>query len=235
MSYLSTITNLFYFPFAQAEKIIGKGHLASDYFDLPPFCKIQVDASISVHLQKGERQEVILRGYENLLDYARLEVFNDTLSVRLLDGRYRKMNLELQVILPEIRQIITNDAGSVYVSQFEAFDSLDLEVNGAGSIKFLDAVTIDRHLFAGIRGSGQIQLTGACDQQKVIVEGAGCFKGIGLVSQNAEAKALGAGHIKLTANKTLDVYIEGVGNIYFQGYPSIEKWTSGIGRLIDKN
>jgi hypothetical protein len=86
-------------------------------------------------------------------------------------------------------------------------------------------------------GTGDVIVTEFIEQPglEIYLEGTGSYLGFPLTVNDCSIEILGSGDGEVSVNNTLDVVIEGSGNVYYQGSPTINEDISGSGKIIDSN
>lgn len=86
-----------------------------------------------------------------------------------------------------------------------------------------------------ISGSGSISIAGYTNDLNHTTSGSGEFEGFDLESRDAYVKISGSGTANGYATETLNVQINGSGDVYYKGSPEITTNSSGSGSLISAN
>lgn len=123
--------------------------------------------------------------------------------------RFADELLDIQIVLPRVRQ---------------------LRLCGAGSLHY-ETVAQDELLVA-IDASGAVRLEGAVRRFRAHVSGAGHVHAENLTTQSAELQVGGSGSIKVHAAQDARARVHGTGQIKILGYPARRDTdVSGLGRI----
>jgi len=86
-------------------------------------------------------------------------------------------------------------------------------------------------------GTGNVMVTDFADQENLSVRltGTGNFYGFPMHFDHADITISGTGNCEVSVEKSLDVSIEGSGNVLYKGYPVIREHISGTGSVTSEN
>ena len=86
-------------------------------------------------------------------------------------------------------------------------------------------------------GTGDVIISDFIDQPEIQIslEGTGQYQGFELIIEDCTVDILGSGDCEVTVNNSLDVTIEGSGNLYYKGAPTIKQDITGSGSIVDSN
>ena len=84
-------------------------------------------------------------------------------------------------------------------------------------------------------GTGQITLSGSANSLTLKNEGTGDFKGFDFPVLDADVTLIGTGNCEVHCTETLNVRIEGSGDVYYKGDPTLQVEIEGSGKVIDAN
>jgi hypothetical protein len=92
-------------------------------------------------------------------------------------------------------------------------------VNGSGNFKVgkVQATKIS----TAVKGSGDVELKGSCDEASFTIVGSGNVKAESLEAKSVSVKVVGSGDVRCYATETLSVNRIGSGTIGYKGSPSI--------------
>jgi hypothetical protein len=88
-----------------------------------------------------------------------------------------------------------------------------------------------KDLDVDLGGLGEIRLTGEVQSQRVDLNGAGSYDGVGLKSQHSDVTISGAGSVRVWVEDSLKANVSGPGSIKYKGSPSVEKTNTGVGSI----
>lgn len=89
-----------------------------------------------------------------------------------------------------------------------------------------------RNIEAKIAGSGDMQLKGSTNGFDISIAGSGDIEAFGLKARSSNIKIAGSGDCEVNVSESLDVKINGSGNVEYKGNPSnVNKNVSGSGNV----
>ena len=125
-----------------------------------------------------------------------------------------------------------NSSGDVQLGGITG--SFEAKINGSG-----DLMANNLHLLSAklrMLGSGDAKLSGDTDFFELIQSGSGDFLGRDFELENAIVRKNSSGDASIFANKSIDLSINGSGDIYLKGNPEIRKiYINGSGEIIKIN
>ena len=166
--------------------------------------------SNNVVIRAGEKQSVVVRADDNLLDRVTTEVQSGTLVIANVPGSFTtKSPMSVVVTVPTLNALTLTGSGNVVVDGIEA-ESLEVALPGSGTLT----------------GSG------AATRLDVTVSGSGIVQFARLVANDVRAVVSGSGSIFITATKSLDAAVSGSGAILYAGSPQdVTKSVTGSGAI----
>ncbi len=84
-------------------------------------------------------------------------------------------------------------------------------------------------------GADNIYIDGTCDNLIKGNEGSGSIFAFGMMSIHGKVDNIGSGEVEVSCESNLDARIEGSGNVYYQGNPTINVHVEESGSLINDN
>lgn len=236
------------------DRIEGMGPIIKETIEVQNFTGIELDAPIRVTITQGDELALIAEGHQNIIDRLRTQVKNDRLDISLENGNYRDFKLELFITVPDLNYLSVDGAGKFKVGAFEAKE-MRCYIDGAGKLDFESTLVLEQDLrididgaadtyiqdltaenvLVNVDGKGDITLRGTTDVFEVRIDGLGDVEAFALESKEVKIRVDGLGKTEVTAVDELDVNIDGIGNVYYKGEPTIYKEIDGIGRLFDAN
>lgn len=210
----------------------GGGDIISRELFLDEFDRIELNLPAKVILTQGEQQEVIVEGYENIIERIELDVSDDLWVIETRRCVRDIDDLTIFITLPAYEELRIAGSGEIISETILEVDDIELYIAGSGDIDLgLAADDID----AKVAGSGNIYLEGGADQVDLEVSGSGSVKAFELTCEQADVRIVGSGDVEISVNTELDVRIAGSGNVYYRGNPVIDVNISGSGNVIDAN
>lgn len=208
----------------------GKGPAVEHTLDLGSFERIRLKSSCTVYLKKGENQNVVIKGQQNLIDLLKTEVTDNTWDIKFEKCVDDPDDFEVHITLPSLSEASIYGSGDIKGNE-ESFSVKNLELNiyGSGDIKLSANVN---KLSSSIRGSGDIELAGTAVKHDISIAGSGDIKASGLQCQEVNVEIRGSGDVRVHCGEKLNVEILGSGDVYYQGTPgSIEQDIKGSGEI----
>lgn len=183
-------------------------------------------------LTQGPEFSFKIEGPENVVELAITKVENELLIIGsevCFNGSY---DIKVEITAPDYEQITFTGEGTITtVGQIDA-DILELELIGRGDI---DAIIFADTLYTTIAGTGKVSYSGSVIRHQLIFSGDNALNSYSLVTDHTSINFTGIGDSYVTANKTLDVVLEGEGDVYYKGDPLVTSDITGTGSIIDSN
>lgn len=199
-------------------------------FKLAAFEGISLKSSFNVVLKYGSTQRVLVTGSEALISKIKLDVKNKVLSLDMQKGRYKNIDLVVEITLPYFNLAHIAGSGDINIAPFSNLSDVELSISGSGNIRS-KTLEIQNTLQAQISGSGNIKASGRASKTFIKIAGSGDCHMASLVSTNSNSSITGSGNIEVHVVEQLEAAIIGSGNIYYKGNPSIKKQTIGSGQI----
>lgn len=198
----------------EKDVLTGGGAVESRAFAVDQFSSVETHYDINASITYGNSRELVITGYENLLDALEVTVENGVLKLKY-DKNYMRVknsNIRAAIQLPVLLKAGIYGSGSIGIHGYNTAGPLGLGIYGSGDIRVLnsvyDTVVLDIH------GSGNIEAQG-------------------LQVKRGRVNVYGSGHSYLTVLEKLDAGIYGSGNIYYWGgAPVVNVAQNGSGRVI---
>lgn len=221
--------------FISCDSISGKGNITKDQRDVGEFDAVKNSGSIDVKIIIGDKYEVVVEDYENLLNHIVTEVNNGTLNIHFENGlSIMKSEAMVYVTVPGLKKVSSAGSSDTEISGvLKSNSELELSVTGSGSIRgSIDAPSVD----ISITGSGEMDIDGKTQNMKCKITGSGDFKGHELKSENCTISVSGSGDAKVFASVSLDAKVSGSGDITYGGNPPDTKINkNGSGTITSQN
>lgn len=211
--------------------IDGNGNIVSARRVMGDFSKIENSGEFIVDVTLGPVTRVTVEADDNLLSYIETYIQGNTLVIESQNNHCVKSRepIHVYVITPELTELKMTGSGLIYCDSLTTED-ISIVLTGSGDI---DMAGINTNLVeAVIEGSGEINLSGNSVNTNFIIEGSGNIKSLNLEQDKCIASILGSGNIYAFVNESLDVLIEGSGNVIYKGDPTIASDILGSGRII---
>ena len=176
----------------------GSGVAATEAREVSAFQSIDLAGSNNVVVRVGEKQSVVVKADDNLLDRVTTEVNSGTLVIANTPGNLTaKSPMRVEIDVPALDALTLSGSGNIVVTGVEA-----------------------KRLAVNLPGSGTLTGNGAATRLVVTVGGSGTVELTRLVASDVRADVSGSGSIFVTATKRLDASVSGSGAILYAGSPS---------------
>ena len=196
------------------DPITGSGELNSEFRNVANFTKVSSEGVFEVMITQGTTQSVEIIGDDNIMQEVKANVVDDELRLYLDDdNNYKDITLKVNIIVPSINSI---------------------KNYGVGNISILDVDTIANFIVYN-SGTGDISIEGNAKSLTIKNEGSGEFEGFQFAADECNLKIIGSGDCKINCANNLNVRIEGCGDVYYIGTPTIEADISGSGKIVNSN
>jgi len=175
----------------------GSGVAATQAREVAAFQSVDLAGSNNVVIRVGEKQSVVVKADDNLLDRVTTEVQSGKLVIANAPGSFTTNSpMSVEVGVPSLDTLTLSGSGNIVVTGVEA-KSFDVNLPGSGTLTGDGSAT---RLEVTVDGSGMVQLTR-------------------LVATNVQAAVSGSGSIFVTATESLDASVSGSGAILYAGSP----------------
>ena len=211
----------------------GSGVITTKSRSVSGFDAVQIDGAGDLIITQGESESLEIQAEDNIIDELTSEVQDSRLVLGYRDNFLRHQIIPTERItytltVVDLSEVTINGAADMDIEAIET-ESLSLIINGAGNIT-VDQITADR-LNVEISGTATIEVEGQVSQQFVSIEGAGNFKAGDLQTSESSIEIAGLGNATVWATETLDISIDGGGNVRYYGSPDVTQDISGLGDI----
>ncbi len=204
---------------------------------LEPFRHIEIAGHAEVVLVQAGTHSVLVETPGRKPAQVEFTVAGDTLEINavsrwrwwdMLLGRGDNQGANLVVNFKDLESIVA--AGAVRVLA-DGLRVPELTIEGAGGtaihIDQLQASRLD------ISGSGALkaEVSGEVGRQRIIISGAGEYRGARLVSDDTSVTVSGAARVVVNVRRTLDATISGAGSVEYIGDPEVTERIGGAGSV----
>ena len=188
----------------------GSGVAATRPRDVASFTSVDLAGSNNVVIHVGEKQSVVVKADDNLLDRVTTDVRSGELVIGNTPGGFTtRTPMSVEIAVPTLDALTLTGSGNIVVDGIDA-QSLTVTVPGSGTLTGSGTAT---RLDVTIGGSGVVQFTR-------------------LVANGARAVVSGSGTIFVTATGSLDASVSGSGAIFYAGNPpEVTKSVTGSGAI----
>jgi len=229
---LTAISLMSNHAFAQWKSVKGNGNVVTQERSVGDFTGIKISCSADVILTQGDKNAVVVRTDENLLDLVETVVHGDVLHIDI-NGNIRNVEvLEVYVTVKNLQKVVVNGSGDVESENTIKGIDFEIEVNGSGDVELdLDV----KSLTAELNGSGDVEISGVHGNFELSVRGSGDFDGEDLQLNLCNIRVLGSGDVKLqgSADKVkVEQSASGDINLYNLKSNDVSVSTAGSGDVV---
>jgi hypothetical protein len=188
----------------------GSGVPATQTREVAAFNSVELAGGNNVVIRVGEKQSVVVRADDNLLQRITTKVQSSKLVIANTPGSLTtKSPMSVEVDVPTLNALTLSGSGNIVVGGIET-ESLEVSLPGSGTLSGSGTAT---RLDVTVSGSGTVQLTR-------------------LVANDVRAVVSGSGSIFVTATESLDASVSGSGAILYAGSPQdVTKSVTGTGAI----
>jgi hypothetical protein len=207
----------------------GSGNVITEGRDVSDFRKVHLSGTGNLIITQGELESLTIEADDNIIPIIETDVSGAELDIGFKRGYtfIPSTAIKFHLTVVDLDEISLNGAGNIDCEGFET-KVLQFDVSGAGDLDFdLDAERVE----VIISGAGNIILSGQVDSQEIEIDGAGKYNGEDLESSECVITVSGAGSATVNVSELLDVEINGIGNVYYIGSPSVTQDISGLGKV----
>lgn len=207
----------------------GSGNVIEEERDVSGFRKVHLSGVGNVIITQGEAESLTIEADDNIVPIIETDVSGDELNIGFKRGYTftPSATIKFHLTVVDLEEISLSGAGNIDCEDFET-EILQFDVSGAGDLDFdLNAERVE----VVVSGAGNIVLSGKVDSQEIEIDGAGKYNGEDLESRECVITVSGAGSATVNASELLDVEINGVGNVYYTGSPTVKQDISGLGKI----
>lgn len=213
----------------------GSGSIVTAELNIDKFDCIELNFSADISVKQGDKQKVVAKGHENIIELIRTSVSDACWSARFDSGCVGDHDLTIEVTVPRIEGLRINGSGDFIVEDFsQQSGELELDINGSGDIELGDFDGI-HGLNATINGSGNIigaRRISTLENLDITISGSGDFEGLRMRGDHCEVSINGSGDCSVYPKKSLDASIQGSGDVLYKGNPKVEKQILGSGDVV---
>jgi len=212
--FLGMASVLFVVSCADDNKIIGSGNLVTETRSVGEFTRFSSDGVFEVDISENETQSVEVTADQNVMQYVKTTVSSEQLSLYLKDGNYSDINVSADIKVVDLKGISNSGTGNINAHNISGEDEFSVLNSGSATI------TID----------------GQSAALTIMNEGTGNFRGFNFTVNTCQVENIGSGDIEVNCVESLDVKIDGSGNVYYKGSPTtFNVEITGSGKVINAN
>lgn len=216
-------SNLFILPLllllicsCKKEEISPSGKQITETRNPGTFNSISTNSAVNIHISQGDTHSVTIKGSDNLIQHFNTNIVNDELILSYKQGNIRSNDLEIWLTLPSLEKLSTSGSGNIEIlGNFNDQESFTIRNTGSANIHLIGSIRSNRFKFYN-SGTGFTDLSA-------------------MWTNIAEFELPGNGNIKINVQEELKAKINGSGNIYYSGNPTLISDIKGNGKLIKIN
>jgi len=194
--------------------IYGSDTLVSEDRAAESFTKVTIDGLAEVIIEQSDIPYLEVIANDNIIDDLKTDYSGNRLTIEFADNtNYNNVDATVYVGTPVIESIEKDGVGNVNVLDFFGLDRLDITQDGVGDI----------------------YLEGSADRLVYEHDGVGSLEAFDFEANRVDIETEGVGSSEVHAVEKLRGELNGVGNIYYIGDPSISIDDDGVGRVINSN
>ena len=212
----------------------GNGLLVKQERQLGDFNQIHLSGPMNVYLTQDKTASVMVHADENLTDLIRTTIDNNNILVVDWDApEDTKVKLKNQVDVyinyKNIHTLKNALVGNLECLSSINVDSLHIQSTSVGKMNLI----ISCHtLTTNLSGVGNATLSGNADEVIIQNSAVGNLKAFELLVNRLIIKHKGVGNVEVNAEKEINIYASGVGNLYYSGNAEVGEFkVNGTGKV----
>ena len=205
----------------------GSGNVISEDRAVSGFSKLFISGSGEIFIEQGDEESLTIKAEDNIIPLITTEVSGDTLNISHGPGPIvtNTKSIEIYLKVKDIDSISTSGSANVNCSGLST-GSLTIKTTGSGNVDISNLETDSIDISSS--GSGNFTLAGKTDSLKISTNGSGGCDAGNLKSRDCIIDINGSGNNTVNVSDTLDVSIDGSGDVSYIGNPTLES-SKGFG------
>jgi len=204
----------------------ASGPLVSSDRELVQFSKVTLKGSMDIVLTQDSDYTITVEAAERKMKYISTKIIDGRLVVNVPD------NKKITVYVPGhvLNEVVIDGSGNITADGELHPNSFEAGIRGSGDVKLnINAnsmkVTID--------GSGDVDLSGEAKSYNIEVKGSGNIESRNFKVESCGVEIKGSGDCWVYVTDSLNITIDGSGNVYYRGDPeTVVTDISGSGKII---
>lgn len=228
----------------------GSGKIVTQTVDVKNFDSVSLEGSGDVYIEQGDTESLTVEVDDNILPLLENTVRGHELVLGMKPNRSIDPSKPIvyHLTVKDLTNINLKGSGNFFISPVRSTDmSVGLFGSGNVRIKGLDADSLSLDLFGSgnitieeiagksvnvdMKGSGDIKLDGTLDAQTISVSGSGNYLAGDLESNSANISIPGSADVTVWVKDTMQVTVNGSGDVSYYGSPKIDQSGAGSGHL----
>ena len=211
----------------------GSGTVESETREVSDFTRISIDGVGELHLVQGDTASLEIEADDNILRRIQTRVVNGELYIDYESGFWGwnilpSRPIRFYVTVPELEEMTINGGARILNEGWEG-DELRLVVNGAADISWWN-VSLNA-LDIRLEGGADCDISGQTGQLDLQVDGAGSVNLDDMQVTRASVTVNGVSDVRLWVTDSLDVDINGAGQVQYYGAAEVVSQIDGIGSV----
>lgn len=216
----------------QLECIRVSSNVISETRDVKDYTGVVMTAVGNVKLTQGLDYACKITGPDNVVELMKTEIQNGLLVIgtdECFNGEYE---LTVEITAPEFEVINLSGIGTIESTNTISGDIIEVDLYGIGVV---EATFVADSLYSTVTGQGNLNYSGNVLRHELLCTGQFALSGFPMATDHTIIFLSGNGDSEVTVADKLDVTIEGSGNVFYKGYPTITSEITGMGYVVDKN
>ncbi len=213
----------------------GKGNVIEKTFDFQEFNEVSINIDAKIQYIQSDEYKVIAKSNSNIIEILKFKLNGNTINLDFKKGYGICCDTKIEVFVyaPDIEKIEINSSADLICENNIKSKQLELIINGNGDIDIKSALI--NNVYAEINGNGDIYIKGIGTNVEIEIDGVGDADFSNYRVKKAYVEINGTGDCKVLADKSLDIKIDGVGNVFWRGKASVSSKIKGKGSILDEN
>ena len=196
------------------DRFVGSNRRATETRPVADFAEIEVGDALTVEVSASSQFLVTVHGNDNLMDRIVTEVREDRLTIEMLPGSYRDLDVTVLIEMPELGLLSLSGASHGRITDLPAgAEKFALELSGAST------ATVEKASATNL----SLGLSGASDANLY-----------GLEAKVAEVNLSGASEASIRVEEQITGSLSGGSILHYRANPTVNVATSG-GSRVDHN
>lgn len=202
----------------------------SKNFKVNAFHSVEIGNAFEIYIQKGNIFSLSVSGRAEDLQEIELKQNGNNLHV-YRDSKWswgwnkESKKVILKITMPKIIHGDFSGAAKVFINGFTDEEQVRLSFSGASKVD-IGEINADK-LILDFSGASKATLAGHVGKLEIETSGASHVNVEELYARDVDVNSIGASHIQVNAQKTLQVDASGASKITYKGRPNISKDVSG--------
>jgi len=197
-----------FFPFSGG--IVGSGDIISREFDYTDFSVVDAGYGFKVKIVQDDDYSIVVSIDDNVLEYLKVSVSGDTLTVGLEPGSYRNLSLDVVISMPSLDGLMLSGGSNGDVSGFSSMQDISLELSGGSEVTIVGSAS---DLVVDASGGSRVYLSE-------------------FICADAEINFSGGSNGSIYVTGTLDANLSGGSHLTYYGNPELEDISTSGGSTI---